>query len=175
MVAGDEVGVIDLTSERLGRVVPIGVGICFEVAYDDLIRDAVAAGAELLVIPTNNANFGMSDESTQQLAMSRLRAIEHGRATVQISTVGVSAVISPAGVVRERTELFTADQMVATVPLRTDLTPATRYGDVITWTVRGLAVALVAAGVAGARTIRREDRPVPQRDGGADRSRRTRR
>ena len=173
MVAGTEVGIIDLTSERLGRVVPIGVGICFEVAYDDLIRDAVAGGAELLVIPTNNANFGMSDESTQQLAMSRLRAIEHGRATIQISTVGVSAVISPAGVVRERTELFTADQMVATVPLRTDLTPATRYGDVITWTFRGLAVALVAAGMAGARTIRREARPAPRRDEGPDRSRRT--
>ena len=175
MSAGTEVGIIELTSERLGRVVPIGVGICFEVAYDDLIRDAVAAGAEVLVIPTNNANFGMSDESTQQLAMSQLRAIEHGRATVQISTVGVSAVISPAGVVRERTELFTADQMVATVPLRTELTLATRFGDPVTWAFRVLAVAAVASGMAGARTIRREARPGPQEHGRADRSRRTRR
>lgn len=158
MIGGTEVGVVDLRSDRLGRVVPIGVGICFEVAYDDLIRNAVQAGAELLVIPTNNANFGMSDESTQQLAMSQLRAIEHGRATVQISTVGVSAIISPAGVVRERTELFTADTMVASVPLRTGLTPATRFGDAIAWTFRALALAAVVTGMAGARTIRRNER-----------------
>ena len=62
---------------------------------------------------TNNASFGVSDESTQQLAMSRIRAIEHGRATVQISTVGVSAVIEPNGVVSQQTGLFTAEQMVA--------------------------------------------------------------
>lgn len=161
MIPGTEVGVIDLDSERLGRAVRLGVGICFEVAYDDLIRDAVLAGAEVLVIPTNNANFGMSDESTQQLAMSQLRAIEHGRATVQISTVGVSAIISPAGVVRERTELFTPATMVTTVPLRTELTPATRFGDGITWGFRALAAAAVVAGMAGARSIRREERATP--------------
>jgi len=161
MIPGTEVGVIELDSARLGRVVPIGVGICFEVAYDDLVRDAVQAGAEVLVIPTNNANFGMSDESTQQLAMSQLRAIEHGRATVQISTVGVSAIISPAGVVVERTELFTPAQIVATVPLRTSQTPATRFGDLVTWAFRGLAVAGVVAGMAGAHRIRRVERAAP--------------
>ena len=151
MIPGTEVGVVDLTSDRLGRVVPVGVGICFEVAYDDLIRDSVQAGAELLVIPTNNANFGVSDESTQQLAMSRLRAIEHGRATVQISTVGVSGVISPSGVVLQRTELFAPEQIVATVPLRTELTFATRFGDAITWAFRSLAVAAVIAGAVATR------------------------
>jgi apolipoprotein N-acyltransferase len=158
MIGGDEVGVIELDSARLGRRVPLGLAICFEVAYDDILRDAVLAGAEILVVPTNNANFGRSDESTQQLAMSQLRAIEHGRATVQISTVGVSAVISPSGVVSQRTELFTPARMVASVPLRTELTPATRFGDAIAWALRGLAVAFVLAGMAGASRIRREDR-----------------
>ncbi len=160
MIPGSAEGILHLRSAHLDRVVPIGVGICFEVAYDDIIRDDVAGGAELLVIPTNNANFGMSDESTQQLAMSQLRAIEHGRATVQISTVGVSAIISPAGVVRDRTELFTPAQLVATVPLRTELTPATRYGDWITWGFRGLALVVVAAGMAGARRVPRAERAV---------------
>ena len=163
MIGGEGVGVIDLESERLGRTVPLGVGICFEVAYDDLIRDAAEAGAELLVIPTNNANFGLSDESTQQLAMSQLRAIEHGRATVQISTVGVSAVISPAGVISRRTGLFTAEQMIATVPLRSELTPATRFGDEISWAIRGLAVTAVLVGMAGARRVRRDEREQPAR------------
>src|SRR5665648_692505 len=96
MVPGTEVGVIHLPVDRLERTVALGVGICFEVAYDDLMRNAVQAGAEMIVIPTNNATFGPTDLSTQQLAMSRIRAIEHGRATVQISTVGVSGVISPS-------------------------------------------------------------------------------
>jgi apolipoprotein N-acyltransferase len=161
MIGGEEVGVVDLPSERLGRTVPLGVGICFEVAYDDLIRDAVEAGAQLLVIPTNNANFGFSDQSTQQLAMSRLRAIEHGRTTVQISTVGVSGVISPAGVVTQRTGLFTAEQMIATVPLRSELTPAARFGDEISWALRALAVAALLAGMAGAARVRRDERQRP--------------
>ena len=161
MLPGTEVGVISLDSTRLGRVVPLGTVICFEVAYDDLVRDAVQAGAEVLVVQTNNATFGRSDESTQQLAMSRLRAIEHGRATVQISTVGVSGVITPSGLVRERTGLFTAEQITAELPLRTELTPATRFGDALVWTLRALAVLCTLAGMAGAVRIRREDRAGP--------------
>ncbi len=150
MLAGSEVGRMDLAVPRLGRTVPLGLAICFEVAYDDIVRDPVERGAEVLVVPTNNATFGQTDESTQQLAMSRLRAIEHGRATVQVSTVGVSAVIAPNGVVRERTGLFTAEQMVADLPLRTSLTPATRWGDEVAWALRGLGVVVVLAGMAGA-------------------------
>src|SRR5690606_22928953 len=136
MLPGTGVAVVDLPSTRLDRDVRLGVGICFEVAYDRIIREAVQHGAEVLVVPTNNATFGITAESTQQLAMSRLRAIEHGRATVQISTVGVSGVITPRGRVVERTELFTPAQMKAELPLRTTLTPASRYGDVITWAFR---------------------------------------
>jgi len=161
MVPGTEVGVIHLPVDRLERTVPLGVGICFEVAYDDLMRNAVQAGAEMIVIPTNNATFGQTDLSTQQLAMSRIRAIEHGRATVQISTVGVSGVISPSGVLVQHTGHWTAEQMVATIPLRTELTPATRFGDAIAWSVRCLAVAFVLAGIGGAVRIRRDERVTP--------------
>ncbi len=161
MIAGTEVGLVPVDVPRLGRTVGIGDVICFEVAYDDIVRDAVAAGGEVLVVQTNNATFGRTDESTQQLAMSRLRAIEHGRATVQISTVGVSAVISPNGVVTQSTRLFTADQMIASLPLRTELTPATRFGDLFSWALRGLAVLIPIAGAAGAAKVRRPQREVP--------------
>ncbi|WP_034621710.1 apolipoprotein N-acyltransferase [Cellulomonas sp. URHE0023] len=158
MLPGDKPGYIPLESERLGRTVGIGDVICFEVAYDSIVREAVRAGGEVLVVQTNNASFGVSDESTQQLAMSRMRAIEHGRATVQISTVGVSAVIDPNGVVAQDTDLFTAAQMVASLPLRTSQTLATRWGSWPAWIIDGLAIAMVVAGVAGARALRREDR-----------------
>jgi apolipoprotein N-acyltransferase len=158
MIAGTEPGYIPLDSERLGRTVGIGDVICFEVAYDGIVREAVRSGGEVLVVQTNNASFGVSDESTQQLAMSRIRAIEHGRATVQISTVGVSAVIEPNGVVSQQTGLFTAEQMVANLPLRDTLTPATRLGSWPAWIIDALAVCVVLAGAAGARRVRRSDR-----------------
>ncbi|WP_448060740.1 apolipoprotein N-acyltransferase [Cellulomonas hominis] len=159
MIAGTEPGYVPLVSERLGRTVGIGDVICFEVAYDGIVREAVRSGAEMLVVQTNNASFGYTAESTQQLAMSRLRAIELGRATVQVSTVGVSAVIAPNGVVSQETELFTPAQLVANLPLRDSLTPAARFGAWWAWGFDVLALSVVVAGIAGAARIRRADRP----------------
>lgn len=158
MIAGTEVGLVPLESARLGRTVGIGDIICFEVAYDALPRDAVLAGAEVLVVQTNNASFGFTAESTQQLAMSRLRAIELGRATVQISTVGVSAVIAPNGAPSQVTELYTAAELVARLPLRDSLTPSARLGAWPAWIIDALALCVVVTGMAGARRIRRENR-----------------
>jgi apolipoprotein N-acyltransferase len=161
MIAGTEPGVIPLESARLGRTVQIGDVICFEVAYDGIVRESVREGAEILVVQTNNASFGFSPESTQQLAMSRLRAVELGRATVQVSTVGVSAVISPNGTVAQDTELFTADQLVARLPLRQSMTPAASLGAWPSGVVGALAVVMTVAGMAGAGRTRRADRPEP--------------
>lgn len=145
MLPGTEPGVVPMASQRLARTVVLGDVICFEVAYDGIVREAVAEGGEVLVVQTNNASFGWSDESTQQLAMSRLRAVEHGRATVQISTVGVSAVIAPNGAVVRQTGLFTAEQLVADLPLRQTLTPATRAGDWPARTAAAIGVWVVLA------------------------------
>jgi apolipoprotein N-acyltransferase len=93
--------------------------------------------------------------------MSRLRAIEHGRATIQISTVGVSAFISPNGVVTQQTGLFTAERLVGSLPLSTSLTPATRYGGLLSWMLSGLAVVVTLAGAAGAVRVRQPLREAP--------------
>jgi apolipoprotein N-acyltransferase len=146
MLAGSEVGVIDLPVARTGGVVPLGVVICFEVVHDTLVTDAVRAGAQLLVVQTNNASFGRTSESVQQLAMSRLRAIEQGRTVVHVSTTGVSAVISPSGIVLDEVGAFTPGTMVQTVPLRTTLTPAARWGSALGWAGAALGAAITAAG-----------------------------
>ena len=131
-------GVLDLGPTRAG------IAICFEVAYDDLVRDTVRGGADLLVVQTNNATFGYTDEAVQQLAMSRLRAIEHGRSVAHVSTVGESALITPDGRVVARAGLFTPAVLEATLPLRTARTPADRLGG---WAELGLA----AIGLLGLR------------------------
>ncbi len=133
VIPGVGVATMDVPIASRNEEVRIGTVICFEVAYDQIVRDAVADGAELLIVQTNNASFGFTAESTQQLAMARLRAIETGRVTIQDSTVGVSAVIDPRGRVLQETGLFTAEQMYADVALRTEITPAVRFGPVIHW------------------------------------------
>jgi apolipoprotein N-acyltransferase len=131
MLPGDRVGLISLPSDRLGRDVPLGDVICFEVAYDPLIRSSVQAGAEIIVVQTNNATFGLTNESEQQFAMTRLRAIETGRVAIQVSTVGVSGFVLPDGSVVSNTGLFTAEHLAEEVPLRTSMTPAMRVGGVL--------------------------------------------
>ena len=98
---------------------------------------------------TNNATFGHTAEAVQQLAMTRLRAIEHGRATVQVSTVGVSAIIRPDGSIVDDTKLFTREVMVARVPLRDARTLADRVGS---WPEAALSLLAVLGLVLVCRT-----------------------
>ena len=139
-----------------GGPYPVGDVICFEVAYDGLVRSSVAAGAQLLVVQTNNATFGHTAETYQQLAMSQLRAVEHGRTTVQVSTSGLSAVIGPDGATRQRSgALFTPARIVTTVPLRTSETLATRLGAIPEYVLAVIAVAAAATGmIVGVRDRR---------------------
>lgn len=122
--------------------------ICFEVAYDDLMREATlqpGRANSLLVVQTNNATFGYTAESEQQFAISRLRAIEHGRSVVHVSTVGVSAFIRPDGSYEDKTRLFTAAAAHARPVIRSAVTVSDRIGDLPEYVAAGLALLLVAA------------------------------
>jgi apolipoprotein N-acyltransferase len=126
-IAGKGVGVFRVPTRR-GGTIAAGTIICFEVAYDGLVRDTVNHGANVLLVQTNNATFGYTDESVQQLAISRVRAVEHDRSVVHVSTVGVSALITPDGTVHQRSSLFTPAVLAADLPLRTDRTVADTVG-----------------------------------------------
>ena len=137
-VAGTDIGVFEVQGTAAGRgdasdktyaVLPT---ICFEVAYDGLIRDSVAAAGStpsVLLVQTNNATFGYSAESEQQFAISRLRAVEHGRSVVHVSTVGVSGFIDDRGRVSGKTRLFTHEFGTGLVEPSTELTLSDRLGD----------------------------------------------
>ncbi|MFI8103399.1 apolipoprotein N-acyltransferase [Streptomyces sp. NPDC086023] len=136
-------GVFTMSGSRVGLVT------CYEAAFDDAVRDTVRAGAQLISVPSNNATFGRTEMTYQQLAMSRVRAVEHGRSVLVPVTSGVSAVIRPDGTVAERTEMFTPAALVAEVPLRSTQTPATRLG---AWPEYAL-LAVAAGGLGGALTL----------------------
>jgi apolipoprotein N-acyltransferase len=105
-----------------------GVLICFEIAIDDIGRDLVSEGAQVIFSQTNNADFGHSDETYQQGAFAKLRAIETGRAIVNISTVGLSMVYAPDGTKLDSLPVFEPGAMITQVPLRTSKTPAMIIG-----------------------------------------------
>ena len=142
-IAGKTIGEFRVPA-RGGKTIVAGPIICFEVAYDGLVRDTVVHGANVLLVQTNNATFGFTDESAQQLAISRIRAIEHGRSIVHVSTVGISAMITPDGTAHQLSTLFKPDVLAADLPLRTELTIADRVGP---WP-ENLATASVAAMLA---------------------------
>ncbi len=124
-----------------------GLAICFDIVDDGLIHRMVDGGAEFILAPTNNADFGHSDESVQQVAIARLRAIETGRSVVNDSTVGVSAMFAPDGRVIAKLPTFTRGAMIETIPLSTTLTPAMFAGRQIEWIVAGFGLASLAVGI----------------------------
>ena len=149
-VQGPEPGVFTVTAQD-GRPIRAGLAICFEVAYDDIMRDVVTSGANVLVVQTNNATFGYTAESPQQLAISRVRAMEFGRSVVHVSTVGQSALITPDGTAHQVTSLFTQAVVRGALPLRDATTLATAVGEAPEWVA---AAALLVLLVVSVRRLR---------------------
>lgn len=143
---GDGTGVVHLNSAQLQRQVALGVSTCYEVAFDASGRDAVKNGAQIMTTPTNNATFGFSDMTYQQLAMSRMRAKELDRAYVVAATSGVSAIVLPDGTVESHTEIFEPNHLVASLPLRDTVTLSVRFGAYLEWAMvaMGAVFALLA-------------------------------
>ncbi len=117
-----------------------GIAICYDIVDDDLFRSMLVANANVIFAPTNNSDFGRTDESIQQLGIARMRAVETGRSVVNVSTVGVSAIIAPDGRDLDRLEPFTPGVMVADVPLSTVVTPASVIGLPLEWALMVMGV-----------------------------------
>ncbi len=121
-----------------------GLAICFDIVDDGLVRQMIDEGAQVILAPTNNADFGHSDENVQQVAIAQLRGIETARSVVQVSTVGVSAIFAPDGDTMARLPVFTSGSMVESVPLSSTTTPATVLGSTLDWAVSAFALAELA-------------------------------
>lgn len=139
--------------------IPVGVATCWEVIFDRALRQSVRNGAQLLVVPSNNATFDQA-MSEQQLAFARLRAVEHDRWMVVAGTVGISAVIAPDGRELARTDFFTPAYLDIEVPLRTVASPATVWAEPLQWLLVAAAVVTVGAVILqnGGRVRRRTER-----------------
>ena len=139
---------------RLGDV------ICYEIGFDGLVRSEVTAGANLLTMQTNDADFevdGQTGESLQQLAMARIRAIESDRAVVVASTTGVSAIVAPDGRLITHSGTWQQAVLEARVPLITHRTLADTVGG---WPENIIVILTVAALLAAVAARRKALRTV---------------
>lgn len=138
---GNGPGVVDMDGTT------VGVATCYEVSFDDAFRTSVRNGAQILTSPTNNATFGFSDMTYQQLAMSRMRAMETDRAVVVAATSGVSAIVHPDGSVSQQSRIFEPKFLTEDLPLRDSLTFAVRFGGVLQALLVAVGAVLAAAAV----------------------------
>jgi len=154
-VVGRGPAVLDTPSGALGVV------ISWEVFFPDRARDAIGNGGQLLLNPTNGSSFTGTQVQSQQVASSRLRAIETGRWVLQAAPTGFSSVIAPDGRVLQRTGVSERAVLQARVELRSGRTWAVAVAD---WPALALAVVVVAGGWIVARRTGTEPHG-PRRDG----------
>ncbi len=125
----------------------LGPIICYELIDDSYIR-RVSRNSNLLVVQTNNATFGTSAQSAQQLSISRIRAIENHRDLVSVSTTGISAVIDFQGNILKSTISNQPDHLFADSKLYSGQTLANKLGN---WT---FLLTLAGLGILGFITRR---------------------
>jgi apolipoprotein N-acyltransferase len=114
--------------------VSVGVPICFEIIFPDLVRKMAKEGANVLVTLTNDAWFGDSSAPHQHFSMAVFRAVENHLAIARAANTGVSGFIGPDGRILIQTPIFTQQAVKGSLPLRTSrLTLYTQYGDVFSW------------------------------------------
>jgi apolipoprotein N-acyltransferase len=136
-IPGDGSGMIATPAARAA------VLVSFEVFFANRGRSGVRAGGQVILVPTNTSSYSNSQAPSQEIAASRLQAIEEGRYVLQAAPTGYSAVLNNNGDVLHRTPLSKAAVVTATVPLLGGSTWYERAGDL---PVLVAALALVAAG-----------------------------
>jgi apolipoprotein N-acyltransferase len=150
-VPGTKPGVLTVGGVKIALV------ICYEVAFDDMVRSSVQGGGGVLVVQTNNADYAWTDQPGEQLAISQLRAVETGRPVMIAATSGISAYIDASGRIVQQTEQFTAAVVSAEVTPRTGQTLAVRLGADPEWAMMILGLLGWAWAAYAGRRRRRLD------------------
>ena len=157
---GHKAVVFDVGKIKLGDV------ICYEVGLDNLVRSEVTAGANLLAVQSNDADFeidGQLGETEQQTAMARIRAIESDRAVVYASTTGQSTIIAPDGRLIAHSGVWQRAILDARVPLVSYRTLADRVGAWPEYVIIMLTVLALAWAVVRSRSGRGRSQPEKAR------------
>ncbi len=123
--AGDSRGWLDVADTRAS------VAISWEIFFGGRVNEGIADGATFIINPTNGSSYTWTILQTQQIAASRLRALEQGRDVVQISPTGFSAFIDSSGEVHERTTISEQQVVERSIQLRSGRTLYSHMGNAV--------------------------------------------
>ncbi len=123
--AGDSRGWLDVADTRAS------VAISWEIFFGGRVNEGIADGATFIINPTNGSSYTWTILQTQQIAASRLRALEQGRDVVQISPTGFSAFIDSSGEVHERTSISEQQVVERSIQLRSGRTLYSHMGNAV--------------------------------------------
>jgi apolipoprotein N-acyltransferase len=105
------------------------VVISWEVFFGNRAADGIGHGGTFIVNPTNGSSYTGTILQSQQIASSRLRAIENGRWVVQVAPTGFSAFVTPDGDVLDRTAVSEQKVVIRTIALTSGRTWYSHLGD----------------------------------------------
>ncbi len=144
---GHELGIETVKGHRIGSV------ICFESAFGPLMRQNAAAGAEAIIVTTNNRSYRRSANAEQHVALSQMSAAAIGRPVLHASVSGITAVIDAEGVVHRTTELFKNTIVSGSITTMRGDTPYVRWGDWVEWGSAAIGVAALGLALTRRRSI----------------------
>lgn len=133
----------------------MSVAISWEIFFGDRVREGVEQGGEVVLNPTNGSSYTGTMVQTQQVASSRMRAIETGRWVLQAAPTGFTAIIGPDGTVHQRSAVSEQTVLQDTVVRRSGNTIYTRLGLLPAWIV---ALFSLVAGWFLSRQAKRNER-----------------
>ena len=138
---GDARAFLDVPRRTNGSDVRTSVAISWEVFFGGRVNEGVVDGAGLIINPTNGSSYTWTILQTQQVAASRLRALEQGRWLAQVAPTGFSAFVSPNGTVHQRTAVGETSVRTRRIDVRTGRTPYSRLGNApFIWGLAALGV-----------------------------------
>ena len=127
---------LNLTNTIPGEAIkPINTGklrispsICYEIAFDELIRKTAKDSNVLLTI-SNDTWFGESIGPIQHLEIAQNRALEHKKPLIRSTNSGISAIISKDGEIIEKQDYFEEKLLKIKLMLYSGNTFYSNYGN----------------------------------------------
>ncbi len=145
-VPGHDIKILPAAGRRLG------VFICYESAFPDLVRQFTRQGADVLVNLSNDAYFGRTEARQQHLLLVRMRAVENRRYLVRATNDGITAVVDPAGRIVKRLPPYKELAALIRYGVVESTTFYSRHGDWFAWTCLLVGVSLAALNLRESRS-----------------------
>ncbi|MGL4401674.1 MAG: apolipoprotein N-acyltransferase [Luteolibacter sp.] len=117
----------------------VGTPICFDCDYEGVVRRMTAAGAEIFVVPTMDAESWSARQHDQHAELFRIRACENGRWIFVVATSGVSQLIDAHGQVHVRLAALQQGTLSGLMKRESKLTFYTQFGWLTPWFVLAIS------------------------------------